>query len=111
MRRQLGLPLLLLTTGLLWWACDSRSAWEGRYVGQPKDGASGSVTLVVLSGGKGEWTSEQESISLRWEERGGALWLHLKTGGVLVGQSMPAEKALIFELPGIGTLLLRRASP
>jgi hypothetical protein len=66
---------------------------------------------MLQSGGKGQWVAEQESTPLRWEERSGALWLHLKSGGVMVAQTIPSEKALALELPGIGTLLLREAAP
>ena len=83
MRRARWLPALLLI-GLLSWACESKLSWEGRYAGQPGLGPAGSVTLVLQAGGKGQWTAEQESTPLRWEERSGALWLHLKTGGVIM---------------------------
>lgn len=104
------LPALLLI-GLLVWACDSRSAWEGRYVGQTGQDPAGTVTLLLQAGGKGQWVAEQESTPLRWEERNGALWLHLKSGGVMVAQTMAAEKALGLEIPGIGPLTLRKAPP
>jgi len=67
------------------------------------------VTLVLQAGGKGQWTAEQESTPLRWEERSGALWLHLKTGGVMVAQPVPGQQALTLELPGVGSLYLRKA--
>jgi hypothetical protein len=67
--------------------------------------------LTLQSGGKGQWTADQESTPLRWEERSGALWLHLKTGGVMVAQLRPEERALTTELPGIGRLVLRKQPP
>ena len=108
MRRAHWLPALLLI-GLLSWACESKPSWEGRYAGQPGQGPAGSVTLVLQAGGKGQWTAEQESTPLRWEERSGALWLHLKTGGVMVAQPVPGQQALTLELPGVGSLYLRKA--
>jgi hypothetical protein len=66
------------------------------------------VTLMLQGGGKGQWTADQENTPLRWEERSGALWLHLKTGGVMVAQPKPAEKVLSIELPGIGLLVLKK---
>lgn len=102
--------LALLLIGLLSWECGSRSSWEGRYVGQPGQDPAGTVTLIIQPDGKGQWIAEQESIPLRWEERSGALWLHLKSGGVMVAQTLPSEKALALELPGIGRLLLHKAT-
>lgn len=109
--RQTHRLLALVLIGMLSWACDSRSSWEGRYVGQPGQDPAGTVTLLLQAGGKGQWVAEQESTPLRWEERSGALWLHLKSGGVMVAQTMPAEKALGLEIPGIGPITLRKAPP
>lgn len=101
--------LVLLLIGVLSWTCESRSAWEGRYAAQPGQDPAGMVTLILQSDGKGHWVVEQESTPLRWEERSGALWLHLKTGGVMVAQTIPAQGALTIDLPGVGTLLLRKS--
>jgi hypothetical protein len=109
MRRVFAL-LALLVIGLLGWACDSKHPWEGRYAGQPGQGPAGSVTLVLQADGKGQWTADQESTPLRWEERSGALWLHLKTGGVMVAQAVPAQQALSLDLPGVGSLTLLKAT-
>jgi hypothetical protein len=109
MRRTPWLPALLLI-GLLSWACESKLSWEGRYAGQPGQSPAGSVTLVLQAGGKGHWTAEQESTPLRWEERSGALWLHLKTGGVMVARPVPGQQALTLDLPGVGSLMLRKAA-
>jgi len=108
--RQAHRVLAPLLIGLLIYACESKSAWEGRYVGSTGQGAAGAVELTLQAGGKGQWTPEQESTSLRWEERGGAIWLHLKTGAVLVAQPNPAEKSIVLDIPGIGTLTLRKAT-
>jgi hypothetical protein len=109
MRRARWLPALLLI-GLLNWACESKLSLEGRYAGQPGQGPAGEVTLVLQSGGKGQWTTDQETTSLRWEERSGALWLHLKTGGVMVARPVNGQQALALDLPGAGSLTLRKAT-
>jgi hypothetical protein len=101
----------LLLAGLLAAACETGSFWEGRYVGHPGQDPAGMVTLTLQTGGKGQWTADQESTPLRWEERGGAIWLHLKTGVVIVAQTIPAEKTLSLQLPGIGAFRLRKATP
>jgi hypothetical protein len=100
--------LVLLLIGLLLWACESKPSWDGRYVGQAGQGLAAPVTLVLQAGGKGQWTAEQESTPLRWEERSGALWLHLKTGGVIVAQPALGQQALTVDLPGFGSLTLRK---
>jgi hypothetical protein len=111
MRKSYRLLAGLLLAGLLG-SCGSGSSWEGRYVGQTGKDPAVAVILTLQAGGKGQWTADQESTPLRWEERSGALWLHLKTGGVIVAQPRPlAENALSLELPGIGVFLLRKATP
>jgi hypothetical protein len=99
----------LLFSGLLSGACESKSGWEGRYVGPAGPDAAGAVTLTLQAGGKGQWMADQESTPLRWEERSGDLWLHLKTGGVMVARPIPGGKELSLELPGMGALLLSKA--
>jgi hypothetical protein len=68
------------------------------------------VTLTIQTGGKGQWTADQESTPLRWEERNGDLWMHFKAGGVVVAKTIPSEIALAIELPGGVFLMLRKAS-
>jgi hypothetical protein len=111
MRRAHRLLAPLLLIGLLIYACESKSSWEGRYVGPPGKGLAGTVALTLQAGGKGQWTAEQESTSLRWEERNGAIWLHLKNGGVMVAKPIPALQAVAVDLPGVGALTLRKTQP
>lgn len=110
MRRAFIVTAALLI-GVLAGACDSRHAWEGRYSGRPegRDPAA-ELTLTLESGGNGRWTVAGESTPLRWEERGGALWLHLKSGGVLTARPITGPAGLALDLPGIGSLTLRKAA-
>jgi hypothetical protein len=100
-------PGWVLVSVLLFWACES-SSWEGRYEGYDAPGPLPGVTLTLEAGGKGGWVVEQETTPLRWEERSGSLWLHLKTGGVFAARPVPGETALTVELPGVGMVKLRR---
>ena len=111
MRKPYRLLAGLLLSVLMVGACESRSQWEGKYVGQAGQDPAVAVTLMLQGGGKGQWTADQENTPLRWEERSGALWLHLKTGGVMVAQPKPAEKVLSIEFPGIGLLVLKKHTP
>ncbi|MCU0562064.1 MAG: hypothetical protein MUD16_17965 [Desulfobacterales bacterium] len=108
MKRVRLLPAVLLVVGVLGLACESRHPWEGRYAGRHEQGPFGAVLLTLEGGGKGQWNAGQESTLLRWEERRGLLWLHLKSGGVMVARPLPGQPALSIELPGIGALTLRK---
>ncbi len=97
----------VLLVVLIFWACESSSPWEGRYEGQSAPHLPG-LALTLQPGGKGGWSVEQETTPLRWEERSGSLWLHLKTGGVIAARPVPGEPALLVELPGVGNVKLHR---
>jgi len=98
---------VLGVSALLVVACQSASQWEGQY---EKQGAphSPKVTLTLQDGGKGAWSVEQETTSVRWEESRGSLWLHFKAGGVIAAHPIAGEQALLVELPGVGPVRLQR---
>ncbi|MCU0584570.1 MAG: hypothetical protein MUC46_00690 [Desulfobacterales bacterium] len=103
MRRAFIVTALLLI-GVIAGACDSRHAWEGRYSGRPEGGdPAAEVILTLESGGKGHW-------QVAGEERGGALWMHLKSGGVMTARPLPGQAGLAIDLPGIGSFTLRKAA-
>ncbi|MFO7709955.1 MAG: hypothetical protein R6V84_17450 [Desulfobacterales bacterium] len=108
MRRVHMLPAVLFVIGVVGLACESRHPWEGRYLGRPDRSEAKAVVLFLEGGGKGQWSAGQEITPLRWEERSGAIWLHLNSGGVMVARPLPGQPALSIELPGIGALTLRK---
>ena len=103
-RRLIGMMLVCLTIC----SCDTGAGREGKYAAlQPYDTAA-TVTLILEAGGKGQWIIDQESTPLQWEERGGDLWLHFKTGGVIIAKPDSADQALTVEIPGSDSVLLRK---
>jgi len=108
MRRAVFWIVWLVIAGLAFCACEPGSGWEGRYVSPATEGAL--VTLTLQADGKGLWVVDQESTPLRWKFRQGALWLHVKSGGVLIAQPLDNEKSLSIGLPGGGNVLLKKAS-
>jgi len=107
MRRAVFWIACLVLAGLAFCACESSSGWEGRYVSPATEGAM--VTLTLQTDGKGLWVVDQESTPVRWKIRQGALWLHVKSGGVLIAQPLDNEKLLSVSLPGGETVLLKKA--
>jgi hypothetical protein len=97
----------LVIAGLAFCACESGSGWQGRYV-SPTEGAL--VTLTLQADGKGLWVVDQESTPVRWKLRQGALWLHVRSGGVMIAHPLDNEKSLSISLPGGETVLLKKAS-
>ncbi len=89
--------------------CKDPTRWEGRYSGQRPVPLDGAVELRLEADGRGQWEIDGESTPLRWEERQGALWLHLKAGGVIVARRTEPDGALGLELPGVGPLRLNKS--
>ncbi len=94
---------------LLLWSCESRPGWQGKYVSPPGSDPAAAVTLILESGGKGQWIIAQESTPLQWEQRTGALWLHFKTGGVVIARPHPSDQTLAVEIPGSMSVRLHKS--
>jgi hypothetical protein len=84
-------------------SCGSAQDLSGRYVsiaGQP------AVQLELERDGKGEWATDIDAVPVKWEVRGGEVWLHTKAGGVLKGTIKGGT--LVFDLPGTPAFTLQR---
>jgi len=92
----------------VFYACQRQSGLEGKYSGKASGHASGDLVLHLQNDGKGRWEIDGESTPLRWEERQGALWLHLKAGGVIVVRLAAPQGTLEMALPGVGPLQLKK---
>ena len=98
----------LVIAGLVFCACESDLSWQGRYESPRTGGVQ--VTLTLQPDGKGLWMVDQESTPVRWKKRQDALWLHVKTGGVLIAQPQDNQKTLSISIPGSGNILLKKIS-
>lgn len=97
----LGVAALFVLAG-----CEGSPGVEGKYLAQAQDGKN--VTLTLKAGFTGEWETATDSVPVRWELRGGEVWLHSKSGGILRGilqdgtlrVMLPDEGELVFTRPG-----------
>jgi hypothetical protein len=108
-RKNTQLRFGLILVWLLLWSCETGPGWEGQYISQPGSESAGVVTLILESGGKGRWVIDQESTPLQWEQHAGSLWLHFKTGGVVIARLSPSDQTLTVEIPGSISILLRKS--
>lgn len=99
----LAAALLLLALA----SCGGDPALPGRYAGQSP---LGPVTLELREGGKGSWSTPDEDIAVTWERRGGEVWLHTKTGGVIICAVRP-DRTMLANVPGVGRIPLSRQGP
>ncbi|MEW5771904.1 MAG: hypothetical protein AB1916_00120 [Thermodesulfobacteriota bacterium] len=79
----------------------------GAYAGQT---AEGPVALELKERGKGSWSTPEEDIAVAWERRGDEVWLHAKSGGVIICALGP-DNTLAAEVPGVGRIVLSRKRP
>jgi hypothetical protein len=105
MRRfpRLLIPILLLATIA---SCRPGSELIGTY--HANDPSTGAVLQLVLNAeGKGHWIVSRENIAFSWEARGNEVWLHSRTGGVVVGR-IEKHDCIDVALPGVGRFRFER---
>jgi len=108
-RKNAQLRFGLILVWLFLWSCEPKPGWEGQYVSLPASDFIGAVTLILESGGNGRWIIDQESTPLQWEPHASSLWLHFKTGGVVIARFSPSDQTLTVEIPGSISILLRKS--
>lgn len=108
MKRKTQRFIAMMLVCLMVWSCDPGPEWAGKYVAMDDSGTADAVALVLEPGGKGQWIAHQESTPLQWEERGGDVWLHFKTGGVVIARPHSADRGLAVEIPGAASFILRK---
>ena len=96
------IPFLLILA-----SCQDSHELAGAY--QARDAATSSTFQLVLGpDGKGHWTVSREEISFSWEKRGDEVWLHSRTGGVIVGK-VGKDDCIDVALPGVGKFRFEKA--
>ncbi|MBI5522190.1 MAG: hypothetical protein HY910_06135 [Desulfarculus sp.] len=106
-----GLSRAVLCLAGLWAVgCQPGQDLPGKYLASHPEDPGSQVVLVLQPAGKGSWSYSDEEVPLRWEARGGEVWLHLKGGGLLAGRP-DRDAAIKLELPGYGDILFQRAGP
>ncbi len=101
----------LLLLGLLSWAfvlataCSDPSHLVGKYQSPPE--AEHFVFLDLQPNGQGTWETDFDVVPFRWKQRGGEIWLHTRTGGVITGDIVESTRLKV-DIPGVGVIVLER---
>ena len=107
-KRTIGwlVPLLaVILVGALW-ACTDQRVFEGTYTAN--EGAQeGRITLTLRAGGEGTWETSTDTVAFRWKVRKAEIWLHTRTGGVVLGKVVDQNR-LSVDVPGVGNVLFKR---
>lgn len=102
--------LMVLVFSLLFaMSCEDRESLSGRYVADmEKNPTSPTISLELMANGQGSWSTEEDNISFKWEIREGEIWLHTKSGGVIVGKIVGETIEII--VPGVGEYYFKKLS-
>jgi len=108
MRLPQFLMLMVLVFSLLFaMSCEDRGSLSGRYVADiDKNQISPTISLELMANGQGSWSTEEDNISFKWEIREGEIWLHTKSGGVIVGKIV--GETIEINLPGISEYYFKK---
>lgn len=103
-------PLMLIVCLVFMLAsCSGQPDMAGKYQDVSHD-ASHSPSVIELRDNKeGTWETEIDLINFRWSVRDDEIWLHTKTGGVIIGQI--TDEGFKIELPDVGTYVFEKTTP
>jgi hypothetical protein len=86
---------------LLLASCQEPRQLAGQYGAADGVGKNSQVILTLKGDGKGSWKAHQEEIPFQWETKPKEIWLHSKSGGVIVGK-VRGDASIDISLPGVG---------
>ncbi|MCU0572508.1 MAG: hypothetical protein MUC41_05895 [Syntrophobacteraceae bacterium] len=108
--RHLLIPLALMVCISALSSCGPARDLAGRYEAvDPRDGQK-RLPLELKDDGKGSWKMNHEDFTFTWEERGGEVWLHSKSGGVIAG-TIHDDLSIHIALPGVGSFRFEKLHP
>jgi hypothetical protein len=99
--------LICLVAGV---SCQSGRDLAGKYTAVDPRSDKKILSLELKSDGKGSWKMDREEVPFTWEERGGELWLHAKSGGVIRGR-IGTDRSIHIVLPDVGSFRFERTEP
>lgn len=85
-------------------ACDDPADLQGSYRAEAPLGTEAIPIKLVLSlNGQGFWSRGDESVFFKWEIKNNKIWLHTKSGSIISGTILTADRIEIL-LPGAGMI-------
>jgi len=88
-------------------SCEGRDKFVGKYQAYTnKNRQSLTIFLELMANGQGSWSIEEDNASFKWEIREKEIWLHTKSGGVIVGKIN--GETIEIHLPGVGEYYFKK---
>ena len=101
------LMMVLVFSLLLAMSCQDRGRLSGRYAADVgKNRISPTISLELMPNGQGSWSIEEDNVSFKWEIRENEIWLHTKSGGVIVGKIV--GETIEINLPAAGEYYFKK---
>jgi hypothetical protein len=82
-------------------SCQEPQYLTGKYGAVDATGNGAQVILTLKGDGKGSWKAHQEEVPFQWETKQKEVWLHSRSGGVIVGK-IREDYSVDILLPGVG---------
>jgi len=90
-------------------SCEDTEKLLGKYQADTnKNRQSANIFLELMDNGQGSWSTEEDSVSFKWEIRENEIWLHTKSGGVIVGKIV--GETIKITLPALGEYDFKKVS-
>ena len=86
---------------LFTWSCENREYLIGKYQAVINvNGESQTIFLELMANGRGSWSGEEDNITFKWESKQDAIWLHTKSGGLIVAKVV--GETIEMDVPSLG---------
>lgn len=81
-------------------SCEGREQFTGKYRADTNNRQSHTILLELMADGRGSWSTAEDNVPFKWEIRKKEIWLHTKSGGVIVGKIV--GETIEIDLPSVG---------
>ncbi len=102
--------LALFLCALTALSCGPDRDLAGKYHASDPRGGQKKLLLELKEDGKGSWKMDHEDFAFTWEDRGGEIWLHSKSGGVIAG-TVRDDRSIQIDLPDVGSFRFEKVEP
>ena len=82
-------------------SCENREYLIGKYQADVAvNGGSQTIFLELMANGQGAWSSEEDNVPFKWESKENEVWLHTKSGGLIMAKV--AGETIEINVPSLG---------
>ncbi len=103
------LPAFVCLLLIFAFSCEQKERYEGVYKARGGEAANNSDTQIELKeNGLGVWRTIDDEVSFRWDVKDSEIWLHTKSGGIIIGKIQ--DDTIEITLPGSRIMSFKKSS-